>query len=191
VAAAPLIVVLGDSLASGYGIGASRSFPAVLEERAAEKGYSHQIVNAGVSGDTSAGGVRRLAAALKGDVRFLIVALGANDGLRGIPVAQVKANLARIIEQAQARGIQVLLCGMEALPTYGWQYTIAFHQMYLDLAKQYEVPLVPFMLINVISNPRLMQPDHVHPNAPGARVMADHVWSYLEPLLNSASIPVL
>src|SRR5205814_1606153 len=97
VAAAPLIVVLGDSLASGYGIGASRSFPAVLEERAAEKGYSHRIVNAGVSGDTSAGGVRRLAAALKGDVRFLIVALGANDGLRGLPVAQVKANLARII----------------------------------------------------------------------------------------------
>src|SRR6185295_12991441 len=97
----------------------------------------------------------------------------------------VQANLARIIEQAQARGIRVLLCGMEALPTYGWQYSVAFHRMYVDLARDYDVPLVPFMLIDVISNPRLMQPDHVHPNAAGARVMADHVWPYLETLLDS------
>lgn len=136
IAAAPLIVVLGDSLAAGYGIGASKSFPAVLQARAAEKGYPHRIVNAGISGDTTAGGLRRLDSALKGDVRLLVVALGANDGLRGIPVAEVQANLARIIEQAQARGLRVLLCGMEALPTYGWQYSLAFHQMYVDLAKR-------------------------------------------------------
>jgi acyl-CoA thioesterase-1 len=190
-AAAPLIVVLGDSLASGHGIGASKSFPAVLQERVAEQNYPYRIVNAGVSGDTTAGGLHRLDSTLKGDVRLLVVALGANDGLRGIPVAQVKANLARIIERAQARGIRVLLCGMEALPTYGWQYTVAFHQMYLDLAKRYEVPLVPFMLIDVIGNPRLMQPDHVHPNADGARVMADHVWPYLEPLLDRQSVPAI
>jgi acyl-CoA thioesterase-1 len=191
IALAPLIVVLGDSLASGHGIGASQSFPAVLQERAAEEGYPHQIVNAGVSGDTSAGGLRRLDSALKGEVQLLVVALGANDGLRGIPVAQVKANLARIVEQAQQRGIRVLLCGMEALPTHGWQYSVAFHQMYIDLARQYDVPLVPFMLIDVISNPRLMQPDHVHPNAAGARVMASHVWPYLEPLLDSQSVPLI
>ena len=187
-AAAPLIVVLGDSLASGYGIGAAKSFPAVLQERVAEKGYPHRIVNAGVSGDTTAGGARRLDSALNGDVRLLVVALGANDGLRGVPVAQVRANLTRIVEQAQNRGIRVLLCGMEALPTYGWQYSVAFHQMYNDLAKQYDVPLVPFMLIDVIGNPRLMQPDHVHPNAAGARVMADHVWPFLELLLDSDSV---
>jgi len=191
IAAVPLIVVLGDSLASGYGIGASKSFPAVLQERAAEKGYPHRIVNAGVSGDTTAGGLRRLDAALNGDVRLLVVALGANDGLRGIPVAQVKANLARIVEQAQKRGIAVLLCGMEALPTHGWQYSVAFHQMYVDLAKQYDVPLVPFMLIDVIGDPRLMQPDHVHPNAAGARVMADHVWPYLAPLLDRQPVPAI
>jgi acyl-CoA thioesterase-1 len=120
-------------------------------------------------------------------VRVLVVALGANDGLRGIPVPQVQANLARIIEKAQARGIRVLLCGMEALPAYGWQYTVAFHRMFIDLAKQYAVSLVPFMLMDVITNPRLMQPDHVHPNAAGARVMADHVWPYLEPLLQIES----
>jgi acyl-CoA thioesterase-1 len=190
-AAVPLIVVLGDSLASGYGIGASNSFPAVLQQRAADNGYPHRVVNAGVSGDTSAGGLRRLDSALNGDVGLLIVALGANDGLRGVPVAQVQANLARIIEQAQARGIRVLLCGMEALPTYGWQYSVAFHRMYGDLARDYDVPLVPFMLIDVISNPRLMQPDHVHPNAAGARVMADHVWPYLETLLDSESATVI
>ncbi|HEY7170833.1 MAG TPA: arylesterase [Vicinamibacterales bacterium] len=189
VAAAQLIVVLGDSLASGHGIGAAKSFPAVLQERAAEQGYPQRIVNAGVSGDTSAGGLRRLDSVLKGDVRVLVVALGANDGLRGVPVAQVKANLSRIVGQAQARGIRVLLCGMEALPTYGWQYSVAFHQMYFDLAKQFEVPLVPFMLIDVIGNPRLMQSDHVHPNAAGARVMADHVWPYLEKLLDSQTVP--
>jgi acyl-CoA thioesterase-1 len=187
IAAAPLIVVLGDSLAAGYGIGAAKSFPAVLQQRAAADGYPHRIVNAGVSGDTSAGGLRRLESALKGDVRVLIVALGANDGLRGIPVAQVKQNLERIIAQAQARGIRVLLCGMEALPTYGWQYTVAFHQMFIDLAQQHRVSLVPFMLIDVITNPGLMQADHVHPNAAGARAMADHVWPYLQPLLQIES----
>jgi acyl-CoA thioesterase-1 len=186
-AAASLIVVLGDSLASGHGIGAAQSFPAVLQQRAADEGYPHRIVNAGVSGDTSAGGLRRLDSALNGDVRVLVVALGANDGLRGIPVPQVRANLARIIEKAQARGIRVLLCGMEALPAYGWQYTVAFHQMFSELAKQYAVSLVPFMLIDVLTNPGLMQPDHVHPNAAGARVMADHVWPYLEPLLQIES----
>jgi acyl-CoA thioesterase I len=191
VAAAPLIVVLGDSLASGYGIGPTKSFPAVLQERVAQEGYPHRIVNAGVSGDTSAGGLRRVDGALRGDVRLLVVALGANDGLRGIPVAQVKANLARIIERAQTRDIRVLLCGMEALPTYGWQYTAAFHQMYSDLAKEYQVPLVPFLLIDVIGNPALMQPDHIHPNAAGARVMADHVWPYFESLLDRRSVPAI
>jgi acyl-CoA thioesterase I len=143
-------------------------------------------VNAGVSGDTSARAVQRYRSALAGDVQVLILALGANDGLRGVPVEDLKRNLATVIEDAQARGISVLLCGMEALPLYGWKYSVAFHQAYVDLARTYDVPLVPFMMMNVIGNPDLMQPDRAHPNAEGARVMAEHVWPYLSSLLERA-----
>src|SRR3954463_8619434 len=139
-AAAQLVVVLGDSLTSGRGIGAANAFPAVLQRYVDRDGYPYRMVNAGVSGDTTAGGLRRLDAALEGDVRVLVVALGANDGLRGVPVAQVKQNLSRIIATARARGIAVLLCGMEALPLYGWNYTTAFHQIYVDLARENAVP---------------------------------------------------
>jgi acyl-CoA thioesterase-1 len=115
----------------------------------------------------------------------LIIALGANDGLRGVPVEQLRRNLTTIIDDARARGIAVLLCGMEALPMYGWNYTVAFHQVYADLARTYKVPLVPFMMMNVLGNPAMMLPDRVHPNAEGARVMADHIWPYLDALLAS------
>ena len=141
------------------------------------------MVNAGVSGDTSSGAVRRLERALDGDVRVLIVALGANDGLRGVPVARLTGNLSRIIEVAQARDISVLLCGMEALPIHGWGYSVAFHNAYRDLAARYQVTLVPFILMNVIGNPELMQPDRAHPNAEGARTIADNIWPYLKALL--------
>jgi acyl-CoA thioesterase-1 len=179
----PTIVVLGDSLTSGYGIGEANAFPTVLQRLLDQGGYHYRIVNAGVSGDTSAGGLRRAATLIAADVRVLIVALGVNDGLRGLPVTQVKANLGRIIADAQARRIPVLLCAMEALPVYGWSYTVAFHQLYLDLSREYRVPLVPFMLANVIGNPAMMQADRVHPNAAGARAIAAHVWPYLEAML--------
>jgi acyl-CoA thioesterase-1 len=187
IAAAQLIVVLGDSLTSGRGIGATNAFPAVLQKYVDEKEYPYKVVNAGVSGDTTSGGLRRFESAVQGDVRILVLALGANDGLRGVPVAQVKENLGRIIAAAQSRDISVLLCGMEALPMYGWNYTVAFHQMYVELAKTYRVALVPFMMINVIGNPALMQPDRAHPNAAGARAMAEHVWPYLENLITTVS----
>ena len=116
-------------------------------------------------------------------MRVLVLALGVNDGLRGVPVAQVTANLSQIIESAQKRGIAVLLCGMEALPIHGWAYTTAFHNAYVELAARYHVPLVPFILMNVIGNPRLMQADRAHPNAEGARAIADVIWPYLEQLL--------
>ena len=183
------IVALGDSLTSGRGIGVDRAYPAVLQQRLDEQRLDFTMVNAGISGDTSAGGVRRLERALDGDVRVLIVALGANDGLRGVPISQLKANLSHIIETAQARGIAVLLCGMEALPTHGWDYSIAFHQAYRELAAKYQVPLVPFMLINVIGNPDMMQPDRAHPNAAGARTIADNIWPYLDDLLKSIARP--
>jgi acyl-CoA thioesterase I len=177
------IVCLGDSLTSGHGIGTAAAFPALLHQRVRRAGFPYEVVNAGVSRSTSADGRARLDRALEGDVRVLVLALGVNDGLRGVPVPQVTANLNHIIEVARKRGIAVLLCGMEALPIHGWTYTTAFHQMYLDLAERYQIPLVPFILMNVIGNPRLMQADHAHPNADGARAIADVIWPYLEAIL--------
>jgi acyl-CoA thioesterase-1 len=179
----PRIVVLGDSLTSGRGIGSALAFPALLQQRVDDDGLRYEMVNAGVSGDTTSGAVRRLERALDGDVRVLIVELGANDGLRGVPVARLTENLSRIIEVAQARDISVLLCGMEALPIHGWGYSVAFHNAYRDLAARYQVTLVPFILMNVISNPELMQPDHAHPNAEGARMIADNIWPFLKALI--------
>lgn len=181
------IVVLGDSLASGRGIGADNAFPAVLQKKLNDEGLEFEMVNAGVSGDTSTGALRRFERLLDDDVRVLVVELGANDGLRGVPVAQVKSNLGRIIEAAQARRIAVLLCGMEALPIHGWDYSVAFHNAFGELAKKYDVPLVPFILMNVIGNRDLMQPDRAHPNAAGARAIADNIWPYLKPLLAPAT----
>jgi acyl-CoA thioesterase-1 len=187
VASRPRIVILGDSLASGRGIGAAHAFPAILQEKLDDASLEYEVVNAGVSGDTSTGGLRRFERALDGDVRVLVVELGVNDGLRGVPVAQVKTNLSRIIEAAQARNISVLLCGMEALPMYGWDYTVAFHNAFGELAKQYQLPLVPFILMNVIGNRELMQPDRAHPNAAGARAIAENIWPYLKQLLSVAA----
>ena len=179
----PRIVALGDSLTSGRGIGKDDAYPAVLQDRIVENGYTYQMINAGVSGDTTGRALRRFRDALAGDVRILIVALGANDGLRGAPVEQVKSNLSVIIEEAQRRNIAVLLVGMDALPVHGWAYSVSFHRAYEQLAARYRVPLVPFLLLNVMSDPALMQRDRVHPNEAGARAIADHIWPYLETIL--------
>jgi len=179
----PRIVVLGDSLTSGRGIGKDDAYPAVLQEHLEGSGYDYEVINAGVSGDTTGRALRRYRDALEGDVQILIVALGANDGLRGVPVEQVKSNLTTIIEDARRRRMDVVLVGMDALPMRGWDYSVAFHRMYEDLAARFRIPLVPFLLVNVMSNPSLMQSDHVHPNRAGARVIADLIWPHLEPLL--------
>ena len=182
-AAPPKIVALGDSLTSGSGVGEERAWPALVQKHLDDDGFEYTIVNAGVSGDTSGGALRRYEKVLDADVRILIVALGANDGLRGVAVDRLEDNLGTIIETAQSRGITVLLCGMEALPVRGWDYSIAFHKVYTGLAARYKVPLVPFFLLNVIGNPDLMQPDRAHPNAAGHRAIADKIWPYLEPLV--------
>ena len=181
---APRIVVLGDSLTSGKGIGADQAFPAVLQQRLDQAELKYTVVNAGVARETSGDAVRRLDSALRGDVRVLIVALGANDGIRGVAVDRLKANLSEIIATAQSRHIAVVLCAMEALPVHGWDYTVAFHQTYLELATKFDVPLVPFVLRNMIGNTQMMQPDLVHPNAAGARAIADIIWPYLKPLID-------
>ncbi len=180
----PRIVALGDSLTSGRGIGKADAYPAVLQDRLVDNGYTYQVVNAGVSGDTTGRALRRFQDALAGDVRVLIVALGANDGLRGVSVDQLKSNLGVIIEEAQRRNIAVLLVGMDALPVHGWAYSLAFHRAYEDLATRYGVPLVPSVLVNVMTNPALMQNDRVHPNQAGARAIASLIWPQLQPLLS-------
>jgi acyl-CoA thioesterase-1 len=178
----PRIVVLGDSLTAGLGLPIDQAYPSLLQQRLRREGLDYEVVNAGVSGDTSAGGLSRLDWALDGDVRILIVALGGNDGLRGLPAEQLKRNLAQIIERAQARGIRVVLAGMEAPPNYGQSYIVAFHQVYPALARQYHVAFVPFLLLGVAGDSTLNQPDGIHPTAQGARILADNVWAVLEPI---------
>jgi acyl-CoA thioesterase I len=178
----PRIIVLGDSLTAGLGLDIEDSFPSVLQKRLKEKGLDYKVVNAGVSGDTAAGGLRRLEWALgEGDPRILIVALGGNDGLRGLPAAQLEQNLASIIEAGQQRGLTVILAGMEAPPNYGPEYTAAFRETYQKLARTHKLTLIPFLLQGVAGDPALNQGDGIHPNARGAQLVADLVWSALEP----------
>jgi acyl-CoA thioesterase-1 len=174
--------VLGDSLTAGLGLPADQAYPTLLQSRLNEEGLDYEVVNGGVSGDTSAGGLSRLEWALQGDVRILIVALGGNDGLRGLPPEALEKNLADIIERAQARHVKVILAGMEAPPNYGRDYIVSFHKVYLALAKQYHIALVPFLLQDVAGSQTLNQPDGIHPTAAGARIVADNVWRVLKPI---------
>lgn len=181
--ARPKVVILGDSLTAGLGLPQAEAYPTLLQERIDGNQLSYEIVNAGVSGDTSAAGLRRLDWALEGNVRVLVVALGANDGLRGLPADALKQNLDEIIRRAKARHITVVLAGMEALPNLGPDYAKAFHDVYPALAKTHDVPLVPFLLDGVAGVPALNQTDGIHPTEEGARRVADNVWSVLEPVL--------
>lgn len=184
----PKIVVLGDSLTAGLGLAQSEAYPALVEQKVRAAGYDWDVVNAGVSGDTSAAGLARADWALdQSNVRILILELGANDGLRGLPVDEMKKNLGAIIERAQARHLAVLLAGMEAPPNFGPDYTVSFSQAYRDLAKQYKVTLLPFLLDKVAGNAGLNQGDGIHPNVDGARIVADNVWMVLKPMVAAAS----
>jgi acyl-CoA thioesterase I len=175
------IVVLGDSLA----VSPTRTdaFPARLQERL-DATYPGWIVgNEGVGGDTTSDGLQRLDRALSQGTAILILELGANDGLRGTPLDTIEANLSAIIERVRARGITVLLCGMETPPRNGWSYTLEYHRLFPRLAARYEIPLVPFLLEGVALNPELNGDDLIHPNAAGARRIADTVWPHLEQLV--------
>lgn len=179
------IVAFGDSLTSGHRLPKGDAYPARLEAALKDEGLDAAVVNHGVSGDTTTGAMKRLQAALDEKPEVFIVALGVNDGLRGVPVPQVRRNLEQIIEAAQKQGAAVVLCGMEALPFNGWQYTIDFHNLYIDLAKKYDVPLVPFIMMGVLGNPDLMSPDGVHPNAAGAKVLAATILPFVRPLVTA------
>ncbi len=182
----PRLVVLGDSLTAGLGIDIEDAYPTLLQRRLDEAGIGLRVVNAGISGDTSAGGLSRVDLALDGDVRVMLVALGGNDALRALPVDELRRNLSRIIERAQARGVTVVLAGMEAPPNFGHDYVVAFRQVYRTLAEQFDVPLIPFLLDGVAGVERLNQSDGIHPTAEGARMIADHVWAVLQPIARDA-----
>jgi acyl-CoA thioesterase I len=184
------VVALGDSLTAGPGLGRNETFPADLQRHAAAAGYPHRIINAGVSGDTSTDIVARFDRDVVATTRVLILAAGANDGLQGVPVAMLRRNLSDMIERAQRRGIRILLCGMETPPTRGFDYTIAFHRLFPELASTYNVPLMPFLLTGVVGVPEYNLGDRVHPNARGAQIIADNVWPYLEPLLKQTMAAV-
>jgi acyl-CoA thioesterase-1 len=180
-------VFLGDSLTAGLGLEKTQAVPALIQARLDKLGYGFEVINAGVSGDTSAGGLSRLDWSLDGDVKVLVIELGANDGLRGLPVASMKQNLSEIIKRAKARGVQVLLTGMEAPPNYGQAYTNEFRQAFRDLAQEHDVRFMPFFLEGVAGIPELNNPDGIHPNPEGARLVEQAVWKALEPLLEKQS----
>ena len=176
-------MALGDSLTAGLGLPREDAYPAVLQRKLREAGIDLEVVNAGVSGDTSADGLRRATWALEGDVRLLILALGANDGLRGLPPPQMKENLQNIIHRARQRAIPVLLVGMEAPPNFGEQYAAAFRQVFRDLARENKVTLVPFLLDGVAGVPDLNQADGIHPTSSGAARIADHLWPAVKTMI--------
>lgn len=180
----PRIVFLGDSLTAGLGLPREQAVPSLIQARLDREGYAYEVVNAGVSGDTSAGGLRRLDWALEGDVEVLVVELGANDGLRGLPVAQMKQNLEQIVARARERGIIVILTGMEAPPNYGAAYTSEFRRTFRDVAEAHDVLFVPFFLEGVAGIARLNNADGIHPNVAGANIIQETIWRVLEPVLD-------
>jgi acyl-CoA thioesterase-1 len=176
----PLVVFLGDSLTAGLGVDEGQAYPALIGQRLAAEGHPARVVNAGVSGDTSAGGVSRLDWILSQHPDVVVVGLGANDGLRGLPLDATEANLREIVRRVQAAGARVILLGMKIPPSYGPGYFEGFEDMYPKIAHDLHVPLVPFLLAGVAAHPALNQADRIHPNAKGHQILAKTVFSYVE-----------
>jgi len=178
------ILVFGDSLSAAYGLAPQQGWVALLAQRLRSQGYGYEVVNASESGETSGGGLERLPRALElHRPRLVILELGANDGLRALPVGELRGNLERMVRLARAAGARVLLIGIRIPPNYGPRYTEEFERVFPELANQYHLPLVPFLLEKVALDPELMQPDGMHPNARGEAPVLQNVWPYLEPLL--------
>jgi acyl-CoA thioesterase I len=180
----PKIVAFGDSLTAGFGLPENESYPYLLQQKLKADGLDFEVVNAGVSGETSLGGLERIDWVLdSGNVKYLVLELGANDLLRGIPVAKMKANLDAIIRKAKARNVEVLFCGMLAPPTMGADYQRDFNSAFPDLAVEHKVKFIPFLLENVALKKDLNQPDGIHPNSDGEKIMTDNVYKELKPML--------
>jgi acyl-CoA thioesterase I len=186
VASARTILVFGDSLSAAYGIRPEQGWVTLLAQRLQTQGYGYQVVNASVSGETSSGGLERLPRALKLHApAIVILELGANDGLRGLPVSAMRDNLVRMVQLLQGAQARVLLVGIRIPPNYGPRYTDEFARVYPELAQQFHLPLVPFLLQKVALDPSLMQEDGLHPNADAEPIVLDTLWPYLKPLIDN------
>jgi acyl-CoA thioesterase-1 len=187
-----VIAFLGDSITAGHGLTMVQAYPALIEQMFKAEGYADvEILNAGISGDTTAGGLRRLEQVLGQNVRVLVVALGANDALRGLAVGQTRENLASIIEQTLANGTEVVLVGMEAPTNYGEDYQRAFRNVFGELAAAYRrrIAYVPFLLEGVAGMPQFNQADGIHPNEQGARIIAEHLYPSVRNVVDLLPVP--
>lgn len=182
----PRIVAFGDSLTAGLGVAQDEAYPNQLEHRLAREGYRYRVINAGVSGETTAGGLRRLSWILQNHPQIVILELGANDGLRGLKLEDTRANLEQIIRQLEQAQVTVVLAGMKMPPNYGADYTGKFEAIYPDLAKRYRLPLIPFLLEGVATSASLNQADGIHPTAEGHQVIAGNVMRTISPLLRKS-----
>jgi acyl-CoA thioesterase-1 len=181
----PVILVFGDSISAGYGLArVEQGWVELLRTRLKREGYGYQVVNASVSGETTAGGLARLPRALEmHHPKIVILELGGNDGLRALPVAQMRSNFEQMISLSMASGAKVLVLGMRIPPNYGPQYTTQFERVYGDLARADKLPLVPFLMDHIALQPTLMQADDIHPNADGQPFLLDNVWPVLRGML--------
>lgn len=179
----PVIAAFGDSLSAGFGVDPDLSYPSWLQKEIDQAGHSYRVTNLGISGDTTSGGLARIDTALALKPAIVILELGGNDGLRGIPIAVTRSNMERMIETLQVAGIQVVLAGMTLPPNYGSEYIRGFEAIYKGLAARYKLPLIPFLLSGVALQPGMMQRDGIHPTAEGNRVVAATAMKTLRPLL--------
>ena len=182
-----VVLALGDSLTAGFGVDKEYSFPSRIQVKIDDENLGYKIVNAGVSGDTTAGGVRRINWLMKHKPQVVILALGANDGLRGLSVDEMRSNLEAMIRISHENNARVLLAGMKALPNYGKDYVEKFESVYPELAKKYELVYLPFLLEGVAGVREHTRPDGLHPTASGYKIVADLVWQYLQPMLKQSN----
>jgi len=182
----PVILVFGDSISAGYGLAhVEEGWVELLKRRLKDEGYGYEVINASVSGETTAGGLARLPRALElHHPKILVLELGGNDGLRALPIAQMRANLAQMVDLASAAGAKVLLLGMRMPPNYGAVYTEQFSASFSELAHDKKLQLVPFLLNDIALSPNLMQDDNIHPNPLGQPILLQNVWPSLKPLLH-------
>lgn len=183
----PRIIAFGDSLTAGLGVSPEQSYPTQLQKQLNALGYHYQVLNAGVSGDTSAGGLSRVSRVLAGKPQVVILELGGNDGLRGLGLPETRSHLDAIIRQLKDAHVRVILAGMKLPPNYGEEYTTGFESMYRDLAQLHELPLIPFLLEGVGGEKALNQADGIHPTGEGYRIVVENVLRILLPVLTDAS----
>lgn len=179
------ILFFGDSITAGYGLETDEAFPNLIQQRLDSLGYDYTVINAGLSGETTAGGLNRINWVLKQNVEIFVLELGANDGLRGVPLAETRSNLNKIVDYVQEKNAdtRIILAGMQIPPNLGAEYTSEFKELFPELAKKENIELIPFILEGVAGDPELNQQDGIHPTAEAQPILVDNIWETLEPLL--------